>query len=140
MRVEAKIHSRWVTFRVLVLLTSILLFPVFGEGVAARKSRESNRKPVLTIVAQIKRADYEGNRPALKNLYEQLAPFLDDHQIDVRVRYWRGFALWRRALNGFNESVDRVELEQDLRAAVDEFDNALVRDPNFVDAKIGAGS
>jgi hypothetical protein len=76
----------------------------------------------------------------LKNLYEQLAPFLDDHQIDARVRYWRGFALWRRALNGFNESVDRVELEQDLRAAVDEFDNALVRDPNFVDAKIGAGS
>jgi hypothetical protein len=98
------------------------------------------RDTVIKIVAQIQRADYEGDRPALKLLYERLTPFVDDKELASRVRYWRGFALWRRVLNGFNDSVDSKEQETDLMQAVDEFDKSSAKDPAFVDAKIGAES
>jgi len=96
------------------------------------------RKSVTTIIKQIRRADYEGDRQALKKLYEDLSPFAEDNQIGAKVRYWRGFALWRRAFNGGNESAN--DLEQDLTAALTEFDKASARDPKFVDAKIAAVS
>jgi tetratricopeptide (TPR) repeat protein len=54
-----------------------------------------------------------------------------------RVHYWRGFALWRRAINGFNEDTDPAELERDLEQALGDFEQALHRDPAFVDAKAG---
>jgi hypothetical protein len=53
------------------------------------------------------------------------------------VRYWRGFALWRRAINGFNESADSKDLEQDLTKAIAEFKESLGKDASFIDAKIG---
>ena len=95
---------------------------------------------VANAVVQIQRADYEGNRTELKRLYEELAPFAENKTIGSRVRYWRGFALWRRALNGFNDSVDPKELEQDLETAAQEFKAAAAADPDFVDAKAGEGS
>jgi hypothetical protein len=96
------------------------------------------REQVIKIVAQIQRADYEGDRTALKRLREDLAPFVEDKVLASRVQYWRGFALWRRAINGFNDHVDPAELQEDLRRALDEFDEAARKDPGFVDAKIGA--
>src|SRR5439155_1317586 len=54
-----------------------------------------------------------------------------------RIRYWRGFAQWRRAINGFNDAVDPKELEQNLKLALDEFNIAMEKDPAFVDAKVG---
>jgi hypothetical protein len=92
------------------------------------------------IVAKIQRADYEGDRAALERLYDELAPFMQSQQTASRVRYWRGFAMWRRALNGFNDSVDPKELEQDTNRAVAEFKEAIVLDPNFVDAKTAEAS
>ena len=56
------------------------------------------------------------------------------------MEYWRGFALWRRALNGFNESVDPRELKVDLEQALHDFNASSTADPKFVDARIGAGS
>jgi hypothetical protein len=56
------------------------------------------------------------------------------------VFYWRGFALWRKALNGFNENVDKRDLEHDLHQAAEEFDNSASADPAFVDSKIALGS
>jgi len=53
------------------------------------------------------------------------------------VRYWRGFALWRRAINGFNESADPKDLEHDLTQAIAEFKESAAKDPAFVDAKVG---
>jgi hypothetical protein len=103
-------------------------------------SADTARKPVTEIVSQIQRADYEGNRPELKRLYEELTPFADDKEIASRVRYWRGFALWRRVINGFNETVDPKEQEQDLNQAVDEFDKAAALDHGLVDAKIAKES
>jgi hypothetical protein len=105
------------------------------EGDAA-----SARKSAVSIVIKIQRADYEGDRAALNKLYDELVPFADQPEFASRVRYWRGFAKWRRAINGFNETPTPTDLAQDLTDGESEFDAAIQRDPNFVDAKIGAAS
>ncbi len=89
------------------------------------------------IVAQIRRADYAGDQAAMQRGYDDLTPFLEDQQLPSRIRYWRGFAQWRRAINGFNDSVDPKESEQHLKIALDEFKVAIEKDPTFVDAKVG---
>jgi hypothetical protein len=99
---------------------------------------DPTREQVVKIVTQIQRADYEGDRAALKRLHAELAPFVEKKDLASRVRYWRGFALWRRAMNGFNDNIDQRELQADMQHALDEFDAAAVQDPNFADAKIGA--
>ena len=106
----------------------------------AAQDDQNARKRATEIVARIQRADYEGNRETLKKCYEELAPFLENKEIASRIRYWRGFDLWRSAINGFNDSVDQNELERLLLQAVDEFKEALARDPAFVDAKVGRAS
>jgi hypothetical protein len=116
-------------------LTRTLAF-LLALSTPAQEARQS----VTPIVAKIQRADYEGDRAALARLHAELAPFVADRELGARVLYWRGFALWRRALNGFNDGVDRKELGEDLTQCVREFREALARDPAFVDAKVGAGS
>jgi hypothetical protein len=69
--------------------------------------------------------------------YDDLTPLLENKELASRIRYWRGFAQWRRAINGFNNSVDPKELEQHLNTALDEFKIAMEKDPTFVDAKVG---
>jgi hypothetical protein len=120
----------------MVNLLAILFISVTAP--AASPAVDPPREQVIKIVAQIQRADYEGDRAALKRLYEELAPLQEDTKLASRVRYWRGFALWRRAINGFNESVDPTELQEDLKQAISEFGQAMRTDPGFVDAKIGA--
>jgi len=107
---------------------------------ALAQGKERGRDSLIALVAQIQRADYEGDRSALKRLHEQLEPFLRNKQLVARVKYWQAFALWRRALNGFNESVDSRELQSDLERALNDFDASSTADPKFADAKIGAGS
>ena len=92
---------------------------------------------VAQIVKQIQHADYAGDQAAMQKGYDDLDRFVEDKQLASRVRYWRGFAQWRRAINGFNDSVDPKELEQDLKAALDEFKIATEKDPTFVDSKVG---
>ena len=98
------------------------------------------RDSVIRIVQQIQRADYEGDRAALNQLYQQLVPFVDEPEIATRVRYWRGFAKWRRGINGLNETPTPKDLAEDLTEGESEFDAAIQRDPGFVDAKAGAAS
>lgn len=43
-------------------------------------------------------------------------------------------------LTDSNASIDRGELEQDLKKAISEFDAALAAEPGFVDAKVGAAA
>jgi tetratricopeptide (TPR) repeat protein len=96
---------------------------------------------ILRTVDQIKRADYEGDRPALKRLHAELAlPSPANKTVASRVLYWRGFALWRRTINGFNETVPKNEQEDDLNAAIADFNDSLARDPAFVDSKIAEAS
>jgi hypothetical protein len=100
----------------------------------------TEREAVSTLVPQIQKADYEDDRAALQRLYRELAPFTANKQLASRVNYWRGFALWRKAINGFNDNVDKKELEQDLNQAAEEFEKSATADPGFVDAKIALGS
>ena len=111
----------------------MLLTPVFAILGA---SDEDPREPVIRIVSRIQRADYEGDRVALKRRYDELAQFVDNKALAARVRYWRGFAMWRRAINGFNDAVDPKELEQDLKQALDEFKKVTEKEPGFGEAKI----
>ncbi|MGC2467297.1 MAG: SRPBCC domain-containing protein [Candidatus Acidiferrum sp.] len=99
-----------------------------------------SHQQVVKIVTQIQRADYEGDRAALKRLYNELAPIPEDKKLASRMLYWRGFALWRRAANGFNDTSDPKEIGEDLEQAVNEFNDAIARDPGFVDAEAGAAS
>ena len=123
------------------LLAGMILMPVllsYGVMASPSSADESARAQVVGIVAQIQRADYEGDRAALKRLHEQLAPFAKNQELASRVLYWQGFALWRRAINGFNDKADATELQGDLQTALDEFDEATRIDRAFVDARVGA--
>jgi hypothetical protein len=95
---------------------------------------------IIGIVQKIQWADYAGDRPALKRHHDQLTPIPEDGKLASRVLYWRGFALWRRAINGFNDTPTPKDLEEDLTQAVTDFKDAIARDPAFVEPKIGAGS
>ena len=100
-------------------------------------SANDTREQAASIVAKIQRADYEGDRAAMQLGYDELKPFTKDQKLASRIRYWRGFAKWRRAINGFNDAVDPKELARDLNTALDEFKAAIELDPTFVDAKVG---
>ena len=116
------------------LLTALIFVSLsFSTATPANDAREQAAR----IVAQIQRADYEGDRTAMQRGYDDLKPFMEDQKLAPRIRYWRGFAQWRRAINGFNDAVDPRELEQNLNTALDEFKSALEKDPKFVDAKLG---
>jgi tetratricopeptide (TPR) repeat protein len=125
----------------LFALTVFVLPAATTEAHLADKARlELSRDSIIRIVTQIQRADYEGDRPALKRLHDELTPIPEDNKLASRVLYWRGFALWRRAINGFNETPTPNDLEADLTQAVTDFKDAIARDPAFVEPKIGAGS
>jgi hypothetical protein len=122
-----------VAHAVAILLACVTMTP-------AAPAVDPLREQVVNIVTQIQRADYEGDRAALNQLYEQLVPFVDEPELASRVRYWRGFAKWRRGINGFNETLTPKDLAEDLTEGESEFDAAIQRDPGFADAKAGAAS
>jgi hypothetical protein len=123
------------------LVLPMLVVSAFAQQRPAEKATAGlSRDPIIHTVAQIQRADYEGDRAALKRLHNELAPIPEDNKLAARVLYWRGFALWRRAINGFNESPTPTDLEEDLTQAVTDFKDAIARDPAFVEPRIGAAS
>jgi hypothetical protein len=125
----------------LFVLTIFVLSVAATELCAADKnSLGPSRDSIIRIVTQIQRADYEGDGSALKHLHDELTPVPEDNKLASQVLYWRGFALWRRAINGFNESPTPTDLEEDLTQAVTDFKDAIARSPAFVEPKIGAVS
>ena len=123
-----------IALTIFVLSVATELYPADKTGL------EPSRDSIIRIVTQIQRADYEGDRPTLRRLHDELTPIPEDNKLAARVLYWRGFALWRRAINGFNESPTPTDLEGDLTQAVTDFKDAIARDQAFVEPKIGAGS
>jgi hypothetical protein len=125
----------------LFMLTAFVLSAAATELHPADKtSLALSRDSITRIVTQIQRADYEGDRPTLKRLHDELTPIPEDNKLASRVLYWRGFALWRRAINGFNESPTPTDLEEDLTQAVTDFKDSIARDSAFVEPEIGAVS
>lgn len=98
------------------------------------------RGDMIRIVARITRAAYEGDRAALQRHHDELAPLRrhKNARLASRVRYWQGYAMWQRSINGFTDGHDPKELERDLRLALRHFEDALALDLRFVEAKIGA--
>jgi hypothetical protein len=100
-------------------------------------ARSAPRDEMLIVVSAIQRADYEDDRATLQHLFAQLTPYAAEPQLAPYAHYWRGFAMWRRTINGFNDSVDPHELANDLSTAISEFQQAEKLDPDFIDAAIG---
>jgi hypothetical protein len=126
-------------------LLFVLTIFVLSSGASELRSADGtspglSRDSIIRIVTQIQRADYEGDRTALKRLHDELTPIPEDNKLASRVLYWRGFAMWRRAINGFNETPTPSDLETDLTQAIADFKDSVARDPGFVEPKIGAGS
>jgi len=117
------------------LLALMPALPVRAEPAAPATRRATER-----LVASVRRADYAGDRAALARLHDELAPLAGDPELATRVGYWQGFALWRRAVNGFNDGATPEEQQADLEAAVGDFEGVLARDPVFVEAHVGAAS
>ena len=86
-------------------------------------------------MAEVRSADYRGDRAALARLDANLGE-LDDAALAEYRDYWRGFALWRRAINGFNETPTPADLAADLERAVDHFRSSLQRRPDWIEAKL----
>ena len=86
------------------------------------------RSPVAEqLVAAVIRADYQGDRAALARLETELGAVPKNPGTGARVSYWRGFALWRRTINGFNDSAPPAELDADLVRAIAHFDDSRNR-------------
>jgi hypothetical protein len=130
-------NSRALWFVVSILVVSAL---AAEQRPADKPTAGLSRDSTVGIVQQIQWADYAGDRPALKRHHDQLTPIPEDNKLASRALYWRGFALWRKAINGFNESPTPKDLEEDLTQAVTDFRDAIARDPAWVEPKIGAGS
>jgi hypothetical protein len=130
------------------MLRPAIFFALLSLTVIATAQAQSQAEPpsaqsrdsAIRIVEQIKRADYEGDRAALKRLHGELTPAPDNKMLASRELYWRGFALWRRAINGFNETPTPKDLEEDLNSAITDFNDSLAQDPAFAESKIAAGS
>lgn len=122
---------------VLLVLVSPWMAAVQSPAAGREQQASSEARQAAGTVAQIQRADYEGNRTLLRQLYGELKPS-EGGELSAGLHYWRGFALWRRVFNGFNDKVEAGELEADLVAALAEFRAAIKQRPSFVDAKVGA--
>ena len=113
--------------------------PAAGAAVAspANPDRPTAREELIQLATAIQRADYEDDRPGLQRLFESAGRFGEQPELAPYAHYWRGFAMWRRTVNGFNDAVDGQELESDLLIAIDEFQQAEKLKPDFADALIG---
>lgn len=121
-------------------LVAVVFSGCAGCTTAGTQQGDKIDETPAAIVQRIVRADYEGDRAALRALHDALpvhASVGSDAKLMSRIYYWRGFAYWRRALNGFNEGVSPVELDADLTQAIADFDLALDHDPGFLDARVG---
>lgn len=108
-------------------------FLAFAESPSGRHADETR---LAELASAIRSADYRGERAELR----RLAPALDEVATPSLLayrEYWRGFASWRRALNGFSETPRPADLREDLEAAVRSFEAALAHEPLWIEAQLG---
>lgn len=123
-----------------VLVVGILLVCVASDagGADGRPQPVDVRTRAEAAVERIQRADFEGDRDALRRLSTDLASMAaPSAALGSLLFYWRGFARWRSAINGFNDGETPAAIEADLNAAIEAFDEARRADPGFTDATAG---
>jgi hypothetical protein len=89
-----------------------------------------------SIVREVMLADYRGDRAVLERLDLMLGE-LDGQGLGEYLEYWQGFARWRRALNGFNETPTPSDLADDLEKGIAHFRKSLGLRPDWIEPKIG---
>jgi len=109
---------------------------VRGRSSSPPPAPETPSAAIARVAERIRVADYEGDRPRLAALSKELEPYAEG-PLSSRARYWRGFALWRRASNGEDEKAPPAEIMDDLRGALEEFQGAAAADPRFAEARVG---
>ena len=92
---------------------------------------------ISEIIAQIRHADYAGDQRALRQGYDALTPFLRQSDYGAEVSYWRGFARWRQALNGFNDPMTPEEIDRHLGDAIGEFSQIPANASIYREGRIG---
>src|SRR5215207_2970030 len=100
-------------------------------------SSPSDRAALLRLAAEARDADYRGDLARLRSVFHEMAPYTDAARVARAARYWRGFAMWRRALNATNDGSPADSIDRDLASAVEEYRRALAIDSSYVEAKIG---
>jgi len=111
------------------LLTAALVSPGAADA-------GNDKARLSALVGEIRSADYRGDRAELR----RLAGAIEDvraEELRAAVAYWKGFAWWRRGINGFNETPTPDDLRGDLEAAAIAFRAALERQPNWIEARAG---
>jgi len=111
------------------------IFSVPGAGMSPAAHASATEQRLAALVAQVRSADYRGDRAALARLDAELGKLPDGELTDYR-DYWRGFALWRRALNGFNEKPAPDDLAADVQGAIARFKSALAVHPEWIEARL----
>jgi hypothetical protein len=87
------------------------------------------------LAREVLSADYRGDRAELERLDAELGRQPDGALSEYR-DYWRGFARWRRAMNGFNLETPPDDLTTDLEAALSRFRSAMARRPEWMEARL----
>jgi hypothetical protein len=88
-----------------------------------------------TLARAVLSADYRADRAELARLDAELARLREGALSEYR-DYWRGFAAWRRAINGFNATPTPDDLATDLEGAVERFRSALAKRPDWIEARL----
>ena len=114
---------------------SVLAWILFLANCAGTFIEQKTEAQLTSLAAAVRSADYRGDRAALDRLDAALAKVPDSTLDDYRA-YWRGFARWRRAMNGFNETPTPPDLPADLDRAVAHFKAALERRPGWIEARL----
>jgi hypothetical protein len=126
--------------RIVLLLTVALALSTADSGRASATgstaTASADRDGLARAVAAIQSADYRGDRAELKRQAEAI-PTVPTGELAKYWTYWQGFAWWRRAINGFNESPLPPDLGADLAAGAAAFRATLALDPSFDDALSG---
>jgi predicted enzyme related to lactoylglutathione lyase len=100
---------------------------------------QQQRLALVRLAAAVQDADYRGDLSRLRTLGDEIAPFAELPALARAARYWRGFAFWRRAINGANPpDADLRAVQKDFSIAVVEFEQALERDSTDLEARIAA--
>jgi len=107
---------------------------IAAVGRVARPAASKMETRLGELAAAVLSSDYRGDRAELARLDEELGR-LDAGSLNDHRDYWRGFALWRRAMNGFNEKPAPADLDADLVKALERFQSALARHPDWDEVK-----
>jgi len=117
-----------------LVILYLLLSPSFV------RAAPSVRSQLVALKKQAMAADYRADLGALGRVRAALAPLRADTEVGFLADYWSGYASWRIALNGANAAMKPEELESHLERAVGDFEVAIARKPDFVDAMSAAAS